>query len=253
LNAANFIWVQNDNGNPYFTTDGGDTWTQIRIPGIPTSGTTGWGFAYYTNRQIVTADRVSPATAYIYNYLTSPNVAGVYKTTDGGASWARVYSGSLAGGDAFASKLKSVPQKSGHLFFTAGTQSAPHPARTPLLRSVDGGITWTKVGNFMEVADVGFGTAFPGHDYPAIYVAGYNGDAVDSYGIWRSIDNARSWTRIGVFPVGIFSAVQSIDGDKITFGVVYVALSGSGFAYRKDLPLSPETAAPMDLQMHPSR
>jgi hypothetical protein len=180
-------------------------------------------------------------------------VAGVYKTTDGGASWARVYSGSLAGGDAFASKLKSVPQKSGHLFFTAGTQSAPHPARTPLLRSVDGGITWTKVGNFMEVADVGFGTAFPGHDYPAIYVAGYNGDAVDSYGIWRSIDNARSWTRIGVFPVGIFSAVQSIDGDKITFGVVYVALSGSGFAYRKDLPLSPETAAPMDLQMHPSR
>lgn len=232
LSATNFIWVESDNGNPYYTTDRGHTWTQIKIPGVPTSGNTGWGFAYYTNRQIVAADRVDVNTAYIYNYLTTPNVAGVYKTTDGGANWARVYSGSLAGGDAFNSKLKSVPTKAGHLFFSSGNQGPPHPANTALMRSTDGGSTWSKVGQFLEVTDVGFGAAFPGQSYPAIYVVGYKGSAANAYGIWRSVDNALTWTKIGDFPLGIFSGVQSIDGDKTNFGTVYVSLGGAGFAYQ---------------------
>jgi hypothetical protein len=232
LSNSNFIWVESDNGNPYYTTDGGNSWSQIRIPGIPTSGTTGWGFAYYTNRQIVAADRENPDTAYMYNYLTSPYVVGVYKTTDKGVDWTRVYSRSLAGGDGFNSKLKSVPGQAGHLFFTAGSQSAPHPANTALMRSTDGGTTWSKVGNFLEVTDLGFGAAFPGQNYPAIYVVGYNGSAASTYGIWRSIDNAATWTKIGDYPLGIFSPITSIDGDKTQVGTVYISFGGAGFAYR---------------------
>src|SRR5262249_10457858 len=60
--ATNFVWAPSNNAVPYFTLDAGATWKAIEAPGAPTSGETGWGFAYYLDRRIVAADRVSPAT-----------------------------------------------------------------------------------------------------------------------------------------------------------------------------------------------
>jgi hypothetical protein len=229
--ATNFVWVPSNNGNPWYTVDGGASWSEISIPGVPSTGETGWGFAYYLNRQIVAADRVNAGTFYLYNSgaATAPGATGLYKSSDKGASWIRVFSGEISTFSGFNAKLKSVPGQTGHLFFTSGPQqSATHPANTRFMRSLDGGATWKPVGNLREVYAFGFGAIYPGQTYPAIFAAGYNDG---TWGIWRSIDNAATWTMIGDFPLGIFDKITSVDGDKVVVGAVYVSFGGSGFAY----------------------
>jgi len=224
----NYVWVPSNNGNPWRSVDGGAHWTRIAIAGVPTAGDTGWGFAYFLNRQIVAADRVRPDTFYLYNSGTpaAPSAAGLYRSVDKGATWIRVYQGEIARLSAFNALLKTVPGHAGHLFFSSGRLSR---AASPFMRSTDGGSTWTPVAGFASVHAFGFGAAFPGRDYPAIYVAGYNGP---EWGLWRSIDNAESWAKIGDFPLGSLDTIKSIEGDKVKVGTVYIAFAGSGFAYR---------------------
>jgi hypothetical protein len=221
---TNFVWAPSNNGSPYYTKDGGATWIQTSIPGVPTTGETGWGWAYYLNRHIVTADRVTAGTFYIYNYLT-----GLYRSTDGGASWALVYSGQIAPSSGFNARLRSVPGQAGHLFFTSGPQGNPgdpHPAANPFMRSTNGGATWSAVPNVLEVRAFGFGA--PLASYPAIFIAGWVNNV---YGLWRSDDNAQTWTQIGDFPLGSLDDVTAVEGDKNVYGTVYVGFAGSGYAY----------------------
>ena len=216
---ANIVWAPSNNSSPYYTSDGGVTWKQISIDGVPTTGETGWGSAYYLNRHIVAADRVAAGTFYMYN-----SSKGLYRSTDGGASWTLVYSGEIAPWSGFNAKLQSVPRHAGHLFFTSGPQGGVedrHPAANPFMRSIDGGVTWTAVPNVLEVHAFGFGKA-------AIYIVGWvNGQ----YGIWRSDDNAQSWVQIGEFPLGRLDRVNAVEGDKNVYGMVYVGFGGSGYAY----------------------
>jgi hypothetical protein len=180
----NIVWAPSSDGAPYYTTDGGATWIKAAIPGTPT-----WGFAYYLNRHIVVADRVTAGTFYIYN---TPK--GLYRSLDGGVTWTSVYPHEIAPWSGFNATLKSVPGRRGHLFFTSGPQGGSedaHPAANPFMRSTDGGETWTAVPNVLEVHAFGFGQ--PLNDYPTIFISGW---VKGLYGIWRSNDNARSWTRI---------------------------------------------------------
>lgn len=234
--STNFVWVPTDNGSrpnsPWYTTDAGNTWRAVSIPGVPTFGETGWSFAFYLDRQIIAADRVATNTFYAYNYGPSAarSAAGVYKSTDGGATWSRVYAGSFPN-SSYNAQMRSVPGKEGHLFFTSGVQSPPHPANQSFYRSVNGGATWSTVGGVKEVFSFGFGKAAPGQAYPAIFIYGWvNGEL----GIWRSDDNASTWKQISNgFPLGSFAPVKVIEGDSNTYGTVYVGLSGNGWAYGK--------------------
>ncbi len=216
---TNFVWAPSNNSSPYYTNDGGATWKQISIDGVPTTGETGWGSAYYLNRHIVAADRVAAGTFYMYN-----SSKGLYRSTDGGASWTLVHSGEIAPWSGFNAKLQSVPLHAGHLFFTSGSQGGVedrHPAANPFMRSIDGGVTWTVVPNVLEVRAFGFGKA-------AIFIVGWvNGQ----YGIWRSNDNAQSWVQIGDFPLGSLDHIDAVEGDKNVYGTVYVGFGGFGYAY----------------------
>ena len=204
---TNIVWVPSNNASPYYTKDGGGTWTQIFLPGVPTAGENGWGFAYYLRRHIVSADRVMPGNFYMYNYLN-----GLYRSGDGGANWALVHRGEIAPFSGFNARLQSVPGQAGHLFFTSGPQGSigdKHPGASPFMRSTDGGATWTVVPNVLEARAFGFGKSL--NNYPAIYIAGWVNRI---YGIWRSDDNARSWIQIGDFPLGSLDDLTAIEGDK---------------------------------------
>jgi len=227
-------WVlipSNNSPNVWYTTDGAASWHRATVPGVPTAGETGWGFAYYLFRQIVCADRVNANTFYAYNNGKNGDTsfAGIYQSTDGGANWARVHRGAFTnyGIGNFNATLKCVPGQAGHLFYTGGPYGSPFTSADQLVRSTDGGATWTRVAK-MSAVTFGFGKAAPGRTYPAIYVVGfYNG----VYGIYRSIDDAENWTKIGDYPLDSFDLVKTIEGDANTYGKVYLGFAGSGFAY----------------------
>jgi hypothetical protein len=221
---ASIVWAPSNNSSPYYTDDGGASWRPTSIPGVPSGGETGWGSAYYLNRHIVAADRVLGKTFYLYNYLK-----GLYRSADGGVSWALVHPGEIAPYSGFNAKLQSVPGHPGHLFFTSGPQGRPgdpHPAANHFMRSTDGGATWTAVPKVLEVRAFGFGK--PLSAYPTIFISGW----VDNkFGVWRSSDNAQSWAKIADFPINSLDNIATVEGDKDVYGTVYVGFSGSGYAY----------------------
>ena len=229
----NIVWAPSNNSPPYYTLDGGSSWKEGVFEGANAPGDAGWGFAYYLNRHIVAADRVATGIFYIYN-----NLRGLYRSSDGGATWALVYGREIAPFSGYNAELKAAPGQRGHLFFTSGAQGGPlHPAATPFMRSTNGGETWSVVRNVREVRAFGFGRALSS-GYPTIYICGWVNRV---YGLWKSTDNARSWEEIGRFPLGSLDDVTTVDGDKNVEGVVYIGFRGSGYAYG----IEQEAAAPV--------
>src|SRR5262249_24707230 len=220
----------------YYTTNRGATWTQISIPGVPTTVETGWGWGSFLKRHVVAADKATAGTFYLYNYGpgAAPSAAGIYRSTDGGATWTHVYGSAVAPFSGYNAVLKAVPGQAGHLFFTSGQQGSAGDANpdqaAAFMRSTDGGATWTAVPNVLEVYAFGFGQAAPGGNYPTVFIAGWVNRV---YGVWRSDDNARPWTQIGDLPLGSLDDIRSVEGDKNIYGQVYIGFLGSGYAYGK--------------------
>ena len=93
------------------------------------------------------------------------------------------------------------------------------------MRSVDGGQTWTPVAGVLEAHAIGFGKGTAAN--PAILVVGW---IKGKYGVWRSEDDAATWTQIGDFPLGILESVGAISGDGDDPNRVYVGFRGAGYA-----------------------
>ncbi len=220
----NVVWVPSNKKAPYFTTDRGRSWQKLGLPGVADTpdGWAGLHWAFYLNRHVVAADRVTPGTFYLYH---TPN--GLYRSTDGGADWALVHAGELVPFSGVNAKLKSVPGRAGHLFFTAGPQSGETPSGA-FVRSTDGGATWRALPDVLEVCAFGFGKPRPGGSYPSVYVVGW---VKGVYGIWRSDDEGRAWVQVGDYPLGSLDEIKAVDGDKDVYGTVYVGFAGSGYAY----------------------
>jgi photosystem II stability/assembly factor-like uncharacterized protein len=220
---TNIVWVPNNTSQPYYTKDGGKTWIASPPPGTLASDA-GWGWAYYFNRHVVAADRVLPGVFYAYN----PSY-GLFRSNDGGASWALIRAGEIANVSYYNSKIKSVPDHAGHLFFTSGAGGGPnHPQNSQFMHSTDGGLTWNAIPNALEVLNFGFGKAKVAGGYPSIYIAGWVNNV---YGIWQSDNEGQSWTQIGKWPTGSLANIAAISGDMNQYGRVYVALAGDGFVY----------------------
>ncbi len=221
----NIVWAPAQNRAPFFTKDRGRTWEQVRLAGAQGDNYGSFQNNWY-QRKTLAADKTSGGVFYLYHSGEAPNgaLAGLWRSPDGGLNWEHVFAGEIAPGSNSAAKLRSVPGKAGHLFFTTGTADN----RSPLMRSTDGGRTWSKVANLGRVDDVAFGKAAAGAAYPAIYISGQvNG----SYGVWRSIDNAATWQRLADFPMGTLDQVTAMAADPDVFGRVYLGYRGSGWIW----------------------
>jgi photosystem II stability/assembly factor-like uncharacterized protein len=222
--TQNIIWQPSLNRAAYVTKDRGQTWQAISLPGAP-ADEPGSHFQFYLRRQVLVADRVTPGVFYLYH-----SDKGLYKTTDGGTTWALVFTGEITPYSVFNAKIQAVPNQAGHLFFTPGALDG---IDAPLKRSTDGGTTWTDVKDVTRVLAYGFGKPISASAYPTIFMAGkVNGQ----YGIWRSSDNAVTWKQISDYPLGIMDGVQTITGDPSTFGKVYLGFGGIGFVYGQITP-----------------
>ncbi len=228
--AGNIVWLPANGKRPHFTKDSGTTWTPITLPGFTDdasySGVSPYGYAI--QRHNVCAD----SAGNFYLYAIFNDTKGLYRSTDGATTWTK-RRGSItpdADGDYFTyeynSTLKAVPGKVGHLFITHGDIEGT--TANKFRRSIDGGTTFTDVPGVTGVTGFGFGKVFAGSNYPTIFLAGYVGG---KYGIWRSIDNAATWTRLQSYPNGRLQRTRAIDGDKDVAGRFYLNQDGSGWVY----------------------
>jgi hypothetical protein len=231
---TDIVWAPADGNQPYYTLNGGISWSPVVLPGV--TSWSGFDFNHALNAHTVTADRVLANTFYMYDADLGNPDAGVFKSTDGGASWTKVFSGQLSIFSFFSSKIESVPGEAGNLFFTGGSQATY--STEPFLRSTDGGTTWTAIPNVTEVLCFGFGAPAAPGGYPSIYIAGWVNSV---YGVWQSNDNAQSWIQIGDYPLGSLDGITTITGDPNVYGQVYLGFQGSGYA---QLSATPTTNPP---------
>jgi hypothetical protein len=214
--TSNFIWVATGNQPPAYTLDGGKTWKNISIPSI-----TDWSMvhgSYYLARTSITADRVLANTFY----LQDPN-SGVYRTSDGGVTWSKVFSGQPSDWSYWNAKIEAVPGSAGELYFSSG----PQATLQPFMHSKDGGASWQAVTG-VQASAFGYGAPATAGGPATVYVVG----AVNGVkGIFYSADAAKSWTKIGERPTDSLDSIKTISGDMDKFGLVYVGFGGSGYAY----------------------
>lgn len=235
--GVNVIWIPSNNLKAVYRKSTDlitDPWRYLAFPGYA-SGFGNWINARYIRRYIITADKENPGTFYtIVNSFNQPSgsldltMRGVWKTTDEGDNWTRVYSGYLdsEGGsfDFWHGILQCVPGKPGELFYTPGRDYASGR----LKRSTDGGVTWNAVANVFHCRNFGFGKAAPGSSYPTIFV---EATISSVYGFFMSVDNCATWTNLSTYPLNRIDNVNGLFGDMNIFGRYYIAYSGSGFIY----------------------
>ena len=196
------------------TRDRGATWTPVQ--GLPPG-------------LRVLADPLSPRAFY----AVALSAGLLYRSSDGGATFTsetfelpgdpatpeKPSRGDTRGGQ---DKIYAAPGRSGDLWLAAfdGLYHLASPAP-------GGGISFVRMPGVEEIEAFGFGKAAPHRSYPAIYLAGtVNGES----GVFRSLDQAKSWTRIND-DRHQWGLILQISGDPRVYGRVYVGTHGRGILY----------------------
>lgn len=135
---ANVVWVNSyDGANTANTirewgksTDGGETWTSGVINLGASSASLGIG----------SIQAIDANTAFVAAYPLAAGVTGgIWKTTDGGATWTRQNTATFSGADAFANLVTFWDANEGVC------QGDPNGGYFEIYRTTNGGTTWTRV------------------------------------------------------------------------------------------------------------
>lgn len=234
LTATNWIMSLAAGRGIYYTTNGGVSWTKCSFPGNPVEG--GFLFGTFHMREVVCKDPSTNNKAFAYN-----SYGGVYRTTDGGATWTLRYSyassGALVSSD-WNTKIKPVPGRPGHLFISSGEVGSVIGSNV-MKFSGDEGLTWTQLGTggeLTEVYDFAFGPVKDGSTYPTLWLAGWlNGT---TWGYWYSTDfdptvSLVNFTlnKVADFPGGCLDQLRSLATNPQNWKAVYLGFGGSGCWY----------------------
>ena len=212
-----WIWTP-EREAAYVTRDRGATWTAAQ--GLPEG-------------MRVIADPVNPRTFYAFSF----SGLKLSRSDDGGATFTarqmtlygapQASSGSGRGDNRGGQdRIYAVPDRAGDLWLPA-YDGLYHIASPMPAGAVDKSIEFGRLPGVDEIYAFGFGKSAPGHSYPVIYLVGIvNGQA----GVFRSIDEARTWTRIND-DQHQWGLILQITGDPRIYGRVYVGAHGRGIQY----------------------
>ncbi len=185
----------------------GGLWYNTNI----TSAATAWTRVddFWSNIAIscIVADPSTPQTFYVgtgesseaFDSATNPSSFligdGIWKTTDGGTTWNQLAAtrASSAGGNNFTFVSKMVVNSAGHIF--AATRGRADN-QGGIMRSTDGGVTWTRV--LAPSSNVGVSLAGANNSMSDIEI-GSNGDLYAgnfSCRIFRSTNGGNTWANI---------------------------------------------------------
>jgi photosystem II stability/assembly factor-like uncharacterized protein len=177
------------------TTDGGASWQAVPDTVVPAALPGEAGFAA-SGRALVSAPG-----GYAWFGTGGADSARVFRTADRGASWTAhtvpIESGASAGlfALAFQDSLLGYGVGGDHTVRTAPSAN--------VLRTEDGGTTWTSVGTSLP-AGVRYGAAlFPGQVQPVLVAVGPSGagHSADGGATWTSLDHGH-WNTVVVSPGG---------------------------------------------------
>ncbi|MFC3146113.1 immunoglobulin domain-containing protein [Piscinibacterium candidicorallinum] len=168
------------------STNGGQTWTRINLPGLDNSGV-----------QLTAARFVSPTLGFVAGSAGTPGTARLWRTSDAGATWLQ-FALPDAGTSNRRDNIQAIqPGPNGTIFMA--TDSA-------LLRSADTGFNWSRV---IDSTDLGSMTD--------VRFSGSTGIAVGVGGIWRT-DNGATWSRLDLPLSGAMLATAWAPGGLVLAG-----------------------------------
>lgn len=170
----------------YKTTDAGTTWIRVSN-GLPFSG--------YRRISLAIGSPAFHQTLYAgydaQDAFGSPKGL-LFKTTDGGNTWAPLSSApNYCGRQCFYDNVIAIDQSDANIVYIGGSASSTGFGES-LFRSMDGGVTWTDI-------TLGNGTGALHADQHAILVSPFNPAEVyvgNDGGIWKSSNRGGSWTNL---------------------------------------------------------
>ncbi len=208
-NNPDIIWSGTNADSPplfgvYKSTNGGTTWTS-KSTGMTLSGESGMTFRGFTiqqgNSNIVYAQAEIPTTQ-------QGRVKGrVYKTSNGGANWELIWQG-----DNLARYLIVDPGNTNVLYLSTGIFDREAfnsdcangaPGGLGVLKSIDGGQTWTPINNGLSDLYVCCLRMHPTNPQ-ILFAATGNGSCSKTYangqcafcGVFKTINGGSSWTKV---------------------------------------------------------
>jgi photosystem II stability/assembly factor-like uncharacterized protein len=235
--SDDIVWIgtNSDSQNspaPFYSTDGGQTWTQTHsfdaAPGAfvyqgeqymgPQWGP--WNLCLKVHA--LEADPIRPGVFY-----ANLAAGGFWRSTDGGRTWAQPPGASQLPLFAHHGQLKTNPNVSGDIWFVDGYEGATAHG---LWHSMDGGNSFTKIPGFDFCWTLALGKAKQIGGYPSVYVYGKRSNS-PVWGIFASFDAGRTWSNISGYPTGLVDAPASMTASWDTFGTVYVGFRGNSYIY----------------------
>lgn len=242
-NKGNCVYLPSNQVGPYYKPDINTPWAQCQLVGAEAyshSGTGGWHNSYTLSREVLVNDKNNPTHFYLYNTGNDANdtgsqaLQGIWKSTDGGATFTRIKSTFISTHvlDSWNSKLKQVPGKAGHFWWTAGPVGNPGdaPATNKMYYSTDYCVTWTALSSGpSECRSFAFGKAKEGASYPTILAAAENTGIMFCQDFDPANHTAATWVNLGMYPDGDFEYVHDIGGDPNMYGRFVLAREGEGW------------------------
>ena len=192
---------------PVRTMDGGASW--IPVSGLPDGHEGNWNWT-----QPLVADKVDGDSFYYYAD------GKVYRSSNGGKSF-KVVSESLPHADFFS--LKTVSGVKGELWLSLDNQGLYH--------STDRGENFTQIAGVDKAYLIALGKPKIGNQGNALYLYGEVRNL--GKGIFRSLNNGKTWRRIGNKNRPIGNDPNVMEASSTEFGLVFVGTNGRGIYYGK--------------------
>ncbi len=233
LGADHLVYLPSGTSGAFYSKDGGATWA--KATGFPDAQ------AYWIFALKQRALKADPFVADKFYYKGSWTPAGLYVSTDGGASWSEQKDAGLPG-NTHHGQLEVNRLVKDDLWFVDGMEGATAHG---LWHSTDGAHFARVPGvDFAYTLAVGKGSGIKGDAPSATYFYGkMSGD--DDWGVFRSLDGGTHWARISYYPTGLLDTPTCMAANYDAFGVVYVGFNGNSFVY--GTPVAAKTPAPANL------
>ncbi|MBI5646796.1 MAG: T9SS type A sorting domain-containing protein [Ignavibacteriae bacterium] len=185
---ANFGQHMFDGGGLMKSSDGGTTWTEVAGSALPR----------YARASDIAIDPSTPRTLYLaIPDGVEPQEEGMYKSTDGGATWTLILTGRMTD--------IVLDPRNPSVLYTASTALGVGgaSARYGLHKSVDGGATWTKlslpgvVDSLMGRTAIAISESNPDILYVSVSRLSGSG-APGTLGVFKTTDAGATWQRCPV-------------------------------------------------------